>query len=70
MAMNSWIESARQAVKRSQVVRDGLPDEAHTMLADGEYAAAKRIFEDILEEDFPGVSDSVEVTPGSIQSSN
>ena len=51
--MGSWIETAREAVKRSQVVRDELRDEAETMLASGEHAAAKRIFEDILDEPLP-----------------
>ena len=52
--MESWIDTAREAVKRSQVVRAELREEAKFMLADGEYAAAKRIFEDILEEEIPG----------------
>jgi acyl transferase domain-containing protein len=51
--MESWIKTAREAVRRSQVVRAELRQEAKSMLENGEHAAAKRIFEDILEEETP-----------------
>ena len=51
--MGSWIETAREAVRRSKMVRDELRDEAKSMLVNGEPAAAKRIFEDILDEPLP-----------------
>ena len=66
MAMDSWIETARQAIERSQVVREELRDEAHAMLANGEYAAARRIFEDILEEQVPDTGGSVEPVADSV----
>ena len=53
MAMESWILTAREAVQRSSVVQKELRQEATTMLANGEYAAARRIFEDILQEPMP-----------------
>ena len=64
--MDNWIETARQAVGRSPVVRDELREEAHAMLANGEYAAAKRIFEDILEEQVPDTGGSVGTTTDSV----
>ena len=51
--MDSWIETARQAVSRSVAVREELRNEATTMLANGERESAARIFEDILEEAIP-----------------
>ena len=53
MAMESWILTAREAVQRSSVVQEELRQEAITMLANGEYAAARRIFEDVLQEPMP-----------------
>ena len=46
--MEQWIETAREAVERSKVVRRELREEAKSMLENGELAAARRIFEDIL----------------------
>ncbi len=63
--MESWIETARQAVKRSQVVRDELREEARSMMGNGEYAAAKRIFEDVLEEHYPGADAPTKSVPAS-----
>ena len=60
--MESWIETAREAVKRSQFVRAELREEAKSMLADGEYAAAKRIFDHILEEKIPDRNYALEAT--------
>ena len=51
--MENWILTAREAVHRSSVVQEELRQEAMTMLANGEYAAARRIFEDILQEPMP-----------------
>lgn len=53
--MAGWIDTARAAVARSEVVRDELREKAKTMLANGEHAAARRIFEDILEEPVPDI---------------
>lgn len=63
--MESWIETAREAVKRSQVVREELREEAKSMMASGEYAAAKRIFEDILEEQLPDTDALTKSIPAS-----
>jgi hypothetical protein len=51
--MDSWILTAREAVQRSAVVREELREEAIGMLANGEYEAARRIFDDILQEPIP-----------------
>lgn len=59
MAMESWIETARQAVNRSPQVREELRGEAKKMLEEGERDAARRIFVDILEEPMPDVSAAV-----------
>ncbi|MDE2785318.1 MAG: hypothetical protein OXL37_01500 [Chloroflexota bacterium] len=64
--MASWIETARSAVKRSHVVRDELREEAKSMLAKGERAAAKRIFDDILEEPVPDVDHLTDAPPESV----
>ena len=64
--MDNWIETARQAVERSPAVREELRDEAHAMLLNGEYAAAKRIFEDILEEQVPDTGGSFGPTADSV----
>ena len=53
MTMDSWILTAREAVQRSSVVREELREEATEMLANGEYEAARRIFDDILQETMP-----------------
>ena len=53
--MDSWILTAREAVQRSSVVREDLREEATEMLANGEYEAARRIFDDILQETMPAV---------------
>ena len=54
-AMDSWILTARKAVQRSSVVQEELREEALGMLANGEYEAARRIFNDILQETMPDV---------------
>ena len=59
MAMESWIETAREAVNRSLLIREELREEAKTLLQDGEHAAARRIFVDILEEPMPTGSAAV-----------
>ena len=51
--MDSWIVTAREAVRRSPVVRQELCAEAEEMLRAGEIEAARRIFDDILEEPMP-----------------
>ena len=57
--MEKWIETAREAVERSKVVRLELREEAKSMLENGELAAARRIFEDILGEQVPNTDGSV-----------
>lgn len=66
--MSGWIETARAAVAGSKVVRDELREEAKTMLANGEHAAAKRIFEDILQEPVPDIESTPDVPAESISS--
>ena len=51
--MESWIVTAQEAVRRSPVVREELRSEAETLLRAGEREAARRIFDDILEEPMP-----------------
>ena len=51
--MESWIVTAQEAVRRSPVVREELRAEAEKMLRAGEREAARRIFDDILEEQMP-----------------
>ena len=53
--MDDWITTAREAVSRSLVVREELRHEATAMLNNGEYNAARRIFEDILDESMPEI---------------
>ena len=53
-AMASWIVTAREAA-RSPVVRAELRREARGLLRNGEYDAARRIFEDILQESAPAL---------------
>ena len=53
-AMASWIVTAREAA-RSPVVRAELRREAKGLLRNGEYDAARRIFEDILQESAPAL---------------
>ena len=59
--MESWIVTAQEAVRRSPVVRAELRHEATVMLNSGEYDAARRIFEDILEEATPEIDAPVDV---------
>ena len=61
MAMDSWILTARKAVQRSSVVREELREEAMGMLANGEYEAARRIFNDILQETMPDVEHPADI---------
>ena len=70
MVMAGWIETARTAVGRSQVVRDELREEAKSMLANGEHAAAKRIFEDVLEEPLPEAEHPTDVPVETIPTGN
>ena len=51
--MESWILTAQEAVRRSPVVRQELRAEAEELLRTGERDAARRIFDDILEEPMP-----------------
>ena len=53
MTMESWIVTAQEAVRRSLVAREELREEAKEMLRNGEYEAARRLFDDILEEPMP-----------------
>lgn len=66
--MAGWIETARAAVARSKIVRYELREEAKTMLANGEHAAARRIFEDILQEPVPDVESPTDAPAESISS--
>ena len=59
--MESWIVTAQEAVRRSPVVRNELRNEATVMLNNGQYDAARRIFEDILEEPTPEIDGPVDV---------
>ena len=65
--MDNWILTAREAVQRSSVVREELRKEAVAMLANGEYEAARRIFDDILQEPIPDIElpadTSTDLTP-------
>lgn len=65
--MDSWIETARQAVSRSEAVRQELRNEATTMLANGEREAATRIFEGILEEEIPDLDRNPRLATRSIK---
>ena len=63
--MESWTDTAREVVKRSQIVRAELREEAKSMLANDEYTAAKRIFDDILEERLPVTDAPTKSVPAS-----
>ena len=58
--MESWIVTAQEAVRRSPAVREELRHEATVMLNNGEFDAARRIFEDILEEPTPEIDAPVD----------
>ena len=53
MTMESWIVTAQEAVRRSLVAREELREEAQEMFRNDEYEAARRLFDDILEEPMP-----------------
>ncbi len=57
--MDSWIVTAREAVKRSSTVRMELRAEAQLMWGNGELDAARRTFEDVLDEPVPETKVSV-----------